>query len=554
MIKSLFQMVGKPATLFKYIFLSILSGIFSFAFMAFVNFLINEMMKGKAKGYNVNHILIFVSIVFLFVLFRRIFAIMIINFSQEIFWKIRKDIIELMLRSDYDKFLNFKSALHASLVRDVNVLTMASMNVIQFSSSVVVIIACFVYMATVSLLLFAVTICVMATGVIIYYRSMTTNQLYLKKSRDLEDSFILSFNALLHGFKEIHLDPNKGLDIMKLEVRELEEQSIKNNNKAYVGFLNNQVIGQVLFNCLIGILLLGLTFLLHLNAQTVVNFLFILLFLLGATENAMVLLPSLIQAKVSAERVIELQGKLYSEERPDHLSNMYVSKQDFKELIFDHIEYDYPKAENSKDTAGFSVGPINLVIKKGEVVFIYGGNGSGKTTFILCVLGLLKLQKGAVFFNDIGLSAENYKNYRMLFGVVFSDFYLFSKLYGLKNVNPERVQSYLKLFELEDKVTYQGQAFSSQDLSAGQRKRLGLITVLLEDKPLLVLDEWAADQDPYFRKKFYTEIIPALCEEGFTILAITHDDKYYDCANKLYQMDYGKLEQVYSDLVVKDNG
>jgi len=57
----------------------------------------------------------------------------------------------------------------------------------------------------------------------------------------------------------------------------------------------------------------------------------------------------------------------------------------------------------------------------------------------------------------------------------------------------------------------------------------------------LVLDEWAADQDPHFRKKFYTEIIPILKNDGVTIIAITHDDKYYHCADKLYRMDYGKL-------------
>ncbi|MCW3466348.1 cyclic peptide export ABC transporter [Chitinophaga nivalis] len=544
MIKHIFQIAGKPALLVKYILLSILSGMFSFAFMAFVNFLINEMMAGKAKTYNIQHIAIFAGIVFFFVLSRRIFSISIINFSQRVFWTIRKEILQLMLRSEYEQFVSFKTALHASLVRDVNVLTIASMNVIQFSSSVIVIMASFIYMAIISPLLFAVTLAVLATGVLVYYRSMQHNEGYLKKARDLEDSFILSFNALLHGFKEIHLDPNKGIDIFDKEVSVLEDKSITNNRKAYVGFLNNQIIGQVLFNCLIGVLLLGLAILLQLPAHTVVNFLFIVLFLLGATESVMVILPSLMQAKVSIERVAALQKDLESKERLEYSAGHYLRKADFNSLVFDNIIYTYHPQKTGSTTAGFSVGPVSLQVAKGEVVFIYGGNGSGKTTFILSVLGLLKPQEGQVYFNGQILNDENYKSYRMLFGVVFSDFYLFEKLFGLEAPDPERVQYYLRLFELEHKVTFQDGAFSSRDLSTGQRKRLALISVLLEDKPLLVLDEWAADQDPHFRKKFYTEIIPLLKQEGFTILAITHDDRYYHCADKLYQMDYGKLKQV----------
>jgi putative ATP-binding cassette transporter len=455
---------------------------------------------------------------------------MIIDFSQRLFWRTRKDIIELMLQADYEKFLRYKTALHASLVRDVNVLTAASMNVIQFSSSVIIILASFVYMAVISLPLFAVTFVVLGVGVVIYSQSMKRNEGYLKKSRDLEDGFILNFNSLLHGFKEIHLDPTKGDDIVHSELQVLEGESVVNNRKAYVGFLNNQIIGQVLFNCLIGALLLGLTYWLGLSAQIVVNFLFILLFLLSATESAMVMLPSLIQSKVSIDRVVELKQELQQQVRQEEASETFKNKEDFREIVLADLTYTYRPA---KEGPGFSVGPVNLEINKGEIIFIYGGNGSGKTTFVLSLLGLLKPQEGNILYNGEPLTAASYPSYRKLFGVVFSDFYLFNKLFGLQNVDEQRVERYLKLFELEHKVTYQDKAFSSRDLSTGQRKRLALISVLLEDKPLLVLDEWAADQDPYFRKKFYTQIVPMLREEGFTILAVTHDDKYYNCADRV---------------------
>ncbi|MFB6456938.1 cyclic peptide export ABC transporter [Chitinophaga sp. Hz27] len=543
-MKSILSVAGKPARLLRYVLLSIISGAFSFAFMAFVNTLINAMIKGKSHTYNPSNIATFAAIVFLFVLSRRVLAVAVINLSQRMFWQIRKDIINLMLQSEYEMFVRNKAGLHASLVRDVNVLTLASINIIQFSSAVVIIVSCFVYMAIISPLLFAISLAVLATGVFVYYRSMQKNERYLQRARDLEDNFIRSFNALLNGFKEIHLSPGKGKDIFESEIEQLETASIANNRKAYVGFLNNQVIGQVLFNCLIGVLLLGLTFLLKLEVQVVVNFLFILLFLLGSTENAMVILPGLIQAKVSVARIAEMQQALSSTELQEYSSDTAWHKDNFNDLVVDHIIYSYQKEGLQQDVAQFTIGPVQLRVSKGDVIFIYGGNGSGKTTFIHALLGLLKPQQGTIYFNGTRLTEENYKNYRMLFGVVFSDFYLFDKLFGLRQVDTARVQRYLRLFELDNKVTFENNAFSSRDLSTGQRKRLALISVLLEDKPLLVLDEWAADQDPHFRRKFYLEIIPILQQEGYTIIAITHDDKYYHCADKLYEMDYGKLKHI----------
>jgi putative ATP-binding cassette transporter len=128
-----------------------------------------------------------------------------------------------------------------------------------------------------------------------------------------------------------------------------------------------------------------------------------------------------------------------------------------------------------------------------------------------------------------------------MFAVVFSNFFLFDELACADNCDMEKFKRYLQVFELEGKVELQDGRFSTTDLSTGQRKRLALIAALLEEKPVLVLDEWAADQDPHFREKFYMDIIPLLKKEGITLIAITHDDKYYHCADKLFRMDYGKL-------------
>ena len=174
----------------------------------------------------------------------------------------------------------------------------------------------------------------------------------------------------------------------------------------------------------------------------------------------------------------------------------------------------------------------------------YGGNGEGKTTFINTVLNLYTLDNGEAYVDGTLIPLEEQDNIKALFAPVFSDFYLFDEFYGISNIDQAKVDKYLHLFELEEKVHLEDGHFSTTDLSTGQRKRLALISVLLEDRPIIVLDEWAADQDPHFRHKFYTEIIPILVrEEDKTIIAITHDDRYYDVADTLLKMEYGKLEK-----------
>jgi putative ATP-binding cassette transporter len=79
------------------------------------------------------------------------------------------------------------------------------------------------------------------------------------------------------------------------------------------------------------------------------------------------------------------------------------------------------------------------------------------------------------------------------------------------------------------------------NLSTGQRKRLALIVALLDDKAILVFDEWAADQDPVFRKRFYEEILPDLKRRGKTVIAATHDDRYFSVADRVLKMECGRF-------------
>ncbi|HEY1165292.1 MAG TPA: cyclic peptide export ABC transporter [Chitinophaga sp.] len=534
-LKLILPMTGKAGFL-RYISLGILSGLCSFLFINTVTGVLGQIIAGSFTNTR-EYLLIFVAIILLFIWIRRVLSVAIIRLSQTLFWDLRKQIVSLVLRSGYQQLSARKTEVHAAIVSDVNMLTQASQSIIDFFTATVLTVVCFAYLATLSLLLFAITLVVALTGIGIYRLRAGMNVKNFQKSRTLETSFQGSFNAILDGFKELFMDPRKGRDIFEHQVRPVSEQAFDNNTKAYIGFLNNQITGYTLFYTLIAAILIYLNSALKIEVKYTVTFVFTLLYLLGAINTIMVLLPVLVRARVSAGRLLELKDKLEREDHTIVAGPPVIFKKELEQITISRLVYHYGTKEQA-----FSIGPIDLEIQKGDVIFIYGGNGSGKTTFIHTLLGLRVPTEGEIRFNDITISNDLYHEYKALYAVVFSDFYLFNELLGIDNPDLEKWQYYLQLFELEDKVSMDDKGvFSTTELSTGQRKRLALIAALLEEKPLLVIDEWAADQDPYFRKKFYTEIIPLIKQTGTTIIAITHDDRYYHCADKLFRMEYGKL-------------
>jgi putative ATP-binding cassette transporter len=190
----------------------------------------------------------------------------------------------------------------------------------------------------------------------------------------------------------------------------------------------------------------------------------------------------------------------------------------------------------------FTLGPIDLHFTAGELVFITGTNGSGKTTLLKVLAGLYSPEGGTVRWNQVAVTAQNRQSYRELFSVVFSDFHLFEHLLGLEEPTvDEQALHYLSKLQLQSKVTINQGRLSTLDLSQGQRKRLALFTAYLEDRPIYLFDEWAANQDPTFKELFYRELLPELAVRGKLVIAITHDDQYYALADRLLRLENGQL-------------
>ena len=249
--------------------------------------------------------------------------------------------------------------------------------------------------------------------------------------------------------------------------------------------------------------------------------------------------PMLVRANVAIKKVESMGLSLAESSEIPMIEE--TSLQAVQSLELSQINHSYKGSDGS-----FHLGTIDLKFTANQLVFIVGGNGSGKSTLAKILTGLYAAESGEVKLNGQSITNENRDWYRQHFAVVFVDFYLFEKLLGM---NPATVDieanKYLELLQIAHKVQIKDGHLSTVDLSQGQRKRLALLTAYLDDRPIYVFDEWAADQDPVFRDVFYRELLPALQRRGKMIFAISHDDRYFHLADRVIKLDYGQVEADY---------
>ncbi len=515
--------------------LGIFAGLSGFAFIYLINTTTDLLMSGEMKPYDQYYIGLFAITILIFMISRRAMSKYMIDLSQNVFWNIRKDIVKLLTKSKFYETQRLKDEIYAGVHNDAGAITNASVLVIEFGTSLILVVSCLAYMAYLSFPLFCFTFATIVIGMVTYHFSVKRNNKRFVYARELESRFLKNFDDIFFGLKEINMEPQKGDDILNKKMIPIINDAQYSNKRGLVGYLNSQIFGTLVFYILIAFLLLHVGFMLEIEAGKIINFTVILLYLFAPIESVMLTIPGLNRASIAFSKLLYVVDELTVEEKLDKAQKNLTS---FNSIAVSSLEYGYQDKDN------FTMGPISLNILPSEILFIYGGNGSGKSTFIKVLLQLYQETGGHLKLNGNKVDRRNRAEYRTLFAVVFSDFYLFDELHGIDQVSVEQANEYLRLFEIEEKVSITDGVFSTVDLSTGQRKRLAIVYALLENKPILVLDEWAADQDPHFRAKFYNIVIPLLKEKGITVIAITHDDAYYDIADRIYKMDYGKLKEV----------
>ncbi|HEX2253052.1 MAG TPA: cyclic peptide export ABC transporter [Thermoanaerobaculia bacterium] len=424
-----------------------------------------------------------------------------------------------------------------ALTDDVTSITQSMVSFPEITSHGALVLGALVYMGLLSPSLFGIFLAAFALTILLYRFPLAAGFRRLKAAREEQDELYEHFRGATDGTKELklHRDRRAGfLAALGRNADRLRRLLVSGNM-----ILTAAIAGAwTFFFVAVGLVVfLGPT-LGNVSRDALVGYALVLLFMRGPLQLVVSSLPTLARGGVAVEKIERLG--LWLEEREREAEAVPgPPPPDWRRLELDGVVHHYRGEEGE---AGFTVGPIDLVFEPGELVFLTGGNGSGKTTLAKLLLGLYLPDEGALRLDGEPVTRESADRYRQRFAAVFFDFHLFRGLLGLGG--PDRdadAHQYLRRLELEDKVAVRDGELTTTALSQGQRKRLALLTAYLEDRPLYLFDEWAADQDPHFKEVFYRQLLPELKARGKTVIVISHDDRYYGLADRIVKLRDGRV-------------
>ncbi len=421
------------------------------------------------------------------------------------------------------------------LNRDTEMVSQSVSSVLGLFQSLLTVCFLMIYMATIS-----VTACLILTGAILIVFVVGVAELNKLveafRALSIKEAQVNGlYGSFLSGYKEVKMNSNRALGLTRDLIA--DARVIKTEKTVLLqGIVQFFTYLQMLMYLVVGLIIFVVPVFSSSFSSQVLMVTTTALFLASSVSAAIVVVPNLSMANIAARNLRELSEKL-SFETNDRTTPGLTEFSEVNTLTLEDITYLHSGDGVARP---FALGPISYEFEAGKVYFIRGNNGSGKTTLMRVMLGLYQCQSGRLLVNGQPIAEPSSTAYRDLFAVVFSDFYLFKKLYGVPTTEEAELDDLLELFQMKNKVSIDNGIFSDLNFSTGQRKRLALLVALLEKKKIIVLDEWAADQDPEFRQEFYEHIIPKLRALGKTVIAITHDDQYYEVADHVIYLENGK--------------
>ena len=428
----------------------------------------------------------------------------------------------------------------ATLTQDIPTIGNTLVNIPVFCLHVSIVIGCLIYLGWLSLPIFLGVIGFIVIGVLTYQIPLRRGMRAYAVVREDWDKLFKHMEAVTAGVKELKLHQDRREAFFD---KALYTTGLSLRRHAIVGRLNfvgADSWGQSLCFILIGLILFTAHSFAGINAQTLIGYTLVILYMMNPIQMIMNLIPTFATASVSMQKVEKLGLTLHESDASDEITPQLKPASSWKSVELVGVTHTYHR---EGEPGGFILGPIDLTLEPGELLFITGGNGSGKTTLAKLLLSLYIPEEGEIYLDGKVLTDETREQYRQLFSVVFSDFYLFESLFGLDSIHLDaNARKYLAQLQLDHKVKVEDGVLSTIELSQGQRKRLALLTAYLEDRPIYLFDEWAADQDPLFKEIFYRQLLPELKAKGKALIVISHDDRYYHVADRVIKLDSGELQ------------
>ncbi|QBR52529.1 multidrug ABC transporter permease/ATP-binding protein [Erwinia sp. QL-Z3] len=450
-------------------------------------------------------------------------------------YRLRGEFIKRILDTQVERIEQIGSAqLLAGLTSDVRAITIAFVRLPELIQGIILTIGSAAYLAWLSPQMLFVTAVWVAITIIGGWLLVSKVYRHMAKLRDIEDNLYTDFQTIIEGRKELALNRQRAQLIYETVYQEDARNYRHHIVRADTFHLSAVNWSNIMMLGAIGLVFFMANSLGWANTAVAATYSLTLLFLRTPLLSAVGALPTLLTAQVAFDKLNTFQLTAY---HPDFIVSQAASN--WKTLELRNLVFHYGEQ-------GFEVGPINMTLKRGELVFLIGGNGSGKSTLAMLLTGLYRPVSGQILLDGEEIDGANREKYRSLFSAVFTDVHLFDRLIDNQGhaADPAKVQAWLARLQMQDKVKLEGNKVLNLKLSKGQSKRLALLLATAEQRDILLLDEWAADQDPHFRRIFYRELLPWLQEMGKTVFAISHDDHYFLHADRLLEMREGKLSEL----------
>ena len=514
----------------------LLAGGVNASLLALINSLLNDP-EGATGG------LLWSFILFCLVMLtsRVVSGVLLNSLSQAAMFNLNMKLCRKILNAPLRQLEELGAArLLASLTSDIPVIANTVTLIPVLCMQVAILGGCLIYLAWLSWKVLLLVLGFMVLGVASYQIPMMTALRYLGLAREDRDVMFKHFRALTEGVKELKLHRARRQAFLS-ENLQTSAASFRRHS-----LLGNNILtavsswGHLLIFVLVGLLLFALPALQPVDARILIGYTIIILYMLAPLEVILNTLPELGQANVAARKIDALGLSLEADSTEAEFATEPRPEPSWGCLELVGVTHAYYR---ERENGSFKLGPIDLCLHPGELVFVTGGNGSGKTTLAKLLVGLYAPEAGEIRLGGDPIRDETREYYRQHFSMVFSDFYLFETLLGMREPKLDSAaRDYLAQLQLDQKVEINAGVLSTIDLSQGQRKRLALLTAYLEDRPIYVFDEWAADQEPVFKEVFYSELLPKLKARGKLVIVISHDDRYYHVSDRIIKLDYGRID------------
>ncbi|WP_103624213.1 multidrug ABC transporter permease/ATP-binding protein [Campylobacter concisus] len=476
----------------------------------------------------------FIAVLLLFFISAIAANISLTNFGHKFIYELRYQSVKQILDTPNSVINEIgKAKIIASLNNDIKTITFAFMSATGFIQSLVFIVCASIYLCVIAPKIFIFLSIWIGATLFINTLFMKKIHLYFKHSRVQDDALQKHYDDIVEGHRELSLNRARA-SVCFDELNLTGDKKRQNMVKADIyhalsdNFTNIMLLGSV------GLCVFLCVAFDWASLQTALSISLTILFLRGSFMSMVGSIPAALSAKVSLEKIMSLNLNKFQEgfKFDDSLNGEWQNIK-LKDIIFNYTH------------GKFSLKDVNLEIKRGEITFIIGKNGSGKSTLINLLCGLMRPSSGEIYLDSTKIDAANLQSYQAKISAIFADFYLFSQTLSHNGfASQNEIDELLALLEIDKKVSVINNKLSTTQLSTGQRKRLSLLIAILEHRSILILDEWAADQDPLFKRKFYKEILPFLQSKGISIIAVSHDDSYFDVATRIILVKDGFVREL----------